>query len=332
MKQQTFEYLHAKFWDDFESALEIYNKKGKAKHYPADYSHDLFVNNYRLVCQHYSLAKSRAYSNNLIHRLHALAMGGHQVLYKRNNIPLGRILYFITTEFPVAVRREYKLMLVSVLLFFGVLIGSAGLVVVKPDLAYAIVGEKQLSSVEDMYDPAKRSENRSNDSIRDSDSDILMFGFYIRNNTSIGLGTFASGIMFGVGTILILLFNALHIGVISGHIINVGFIDTFYPFVVGHGSFELTAIALAGCAGLKLGAALLSPGRYSRFDSVKIAAMNIMPIVIGMMGMFIIAAFIEAFWSSSTFLSNETKYFTGAILWTFVILYFLFSGRSRANR
>lgn len=329
MKQQTFEHLHAKFWDEFETALEQYIKRGTSKTYSSTYSDERFVNDYRLVCQHYSLAKSRSYSNNLIDRLHALAMGGHQVLYKRNNIPLGRILNFITTEFPVAVRREYKLMFISILLFFGVLIASAGLIVAKPDLAYAVVGEGQLKSVESMYDPAKRDNIGRK---RDSDSDILMFGFYIRNNTGIGLGTFASGIIFGVGTVFILLFNALYIGVISGHIINVGFIDTFYPFVVGHGSFELTAIALAGCSGLKLGMALLSPGRYSRFDSVRIAALNIMPIVIGMMGMFIIAAFIEAFWSSSTFLSNETKYITGAILWAFVILYFLFSGRGRANR
>ncbi len=329
MKQQTFEQIHSKFWDDFESALEVYNNKNSGKKYSLNYPHERFVNDYRIICQHYSLSKSRAYSNNLIDRLHALAMGGHQVLYKRNNIPLGRILHFITTDFPVSVRHEYKLMIVSILLFFGVMIASAALIVVKPDLAYSVVGEYQLKSIEGMYNPAER-ENIGRK--RDSDSDILMFGFYIRNNTGIGLGTFASGIIFGIGTVFILLFNALYIGVISGHIINVGFIDTFYPFVVGHGAFELTAIALAGCAGLKLGTALLIPGRYSRFDSVKISAINIMPIVIGMMGMFIIAAFIEAFWSSSTFLSNETKYITGAILWLFVILYFLFSGRGRANR
>ncbi|THB72991.1 MAG: stage II sporulation protein M [Gammaproteobacteria bacterium] len=329
MKQQTFERLHAKFWDDFESMLEVYNKKGTSSGYSANYSHERFINDYRLICQHYSLSKSRAYSNNLIGRLHSLAMGGHQVLYKRDNIPLGRILHFITTEFPCAVRREYKLMIVSILLFFGVMFASASLIVAKPDLAYSVVSEYQLKGIENMYDPGERKNIGRK---RDSDSDILMFGFYIRNNTGIGLGTFASGIIFGVGTIFILLFNAIFIGVISGHIINVGFIDTFFPFVVGHGSFELTAIALAGCAGLKLGMALLNPGRYSRFDSVKRSALHIMPIVIGMMGMFIIAAFIEAFWSSSTFLSNETKYITGAILWTFVIIYFLFSGRGRAHR
>ena len=330
MKQQTFENLHAKFWDVFESDLQAYDKKNSKNYRPAnEKQNEHFVNNYRVVCQHYSLAKGRAYSNNLVNKLHSLAMGGHQVLYKRNNIPLGRILSFITIEFPSAVRAEYKLMIASILLFFGVLVGSAALVVVKPDIAYAVAGEYQLKQIEKMYDPAER-ENLGRE--RDSDSDILMFGYYIRNNTGIGLGTFASGIVLGIGTVIILLFNALYIGVVSGHIINVGFIDTFYPFVVGHGSFELTAIALAGCSGLKLGMALLSPGRYSRFDSVKRSALGIMPIVIGMMGMFIIAAFIEAFWSSSTLLTNETKYITGAILWVFVILYFIFSGRGRANR
>lgn len=330
MKQQTFEQLHNNFWDQFEFSLESFGANFKKTHHiSAELDRDQFVNNYRLICQHYSLAKSRAYSNNLIERLHNMALQGHQVLYKKNSIPLSKILDFIVYEFPVSVRREYRLMLVSIILFFGVMIGAASLIIVKPDLAYSFIGESQLNSIESMYDP----ENRSNlGRERDSDSDIYMFGFYIRNNTGIGLATFASGAILGIGSIFILLFNGLYLGVISGHIINVGYSETFYPFVVGHGAFELTAIALAGCAGLKLGMALLSPGRHNRFDSIKIAALNIMPIVIGMMGMFIIAAFIEAFWSSSTSLSVNTKFITGAILWLFVIAYFMFSGRGHANR
>ncbi len=330
MKQQTFEQLHNKFWLEFELLLQSLSGGFKyTRNSSTELESDQFVNNYRLICQHYSLAKSRAYSNNLVERLHSMALQGHQILYKKNSIPISKILSFIVYDFPVSVRREYKLMLVSILLFFGVMIGAASLIIVKPDLAYSFIGESQLNSIESMYDP----ENRSNlGRERDSDSDIYMFGFYIRNNTGIGLATFASGAILGVGTIFILLFNGVYLGVISGHIINVGYSETFYPFVVGHGAFELTAIALAGCAGLKLGMALLSPGRYNRFDSIKLAAFNIMPIVIGMMGMFIIAAFIEAFWSSSTSISVNTKYITGAILWLFVIAYFVFSGRSYANR
>ncbi len=330
MKQQTFEQLHENFWLEFELLLESLGENFKFNRNASnELNNDQFVNNYRLICQHYSLAKSRAYSNNLVERLHSLALQGHQVLYKKNSIPVSKILSFIVYDFPVSVRREYKLMIVSILLFFGVMIGAASLIIVKPDLAYSFVGESQLNSIEGMYDP----ENRSNlGRERDSDSDIYMFGFYIRNNTGIGLATFASGAALGIGTIFILLFNGMYLGIISGHIINVGYSETFYPFVVGHGAFELTAIALAGCAGLKLGMALLSPGRYSRFDSIKLAAFNIMPIVIGMMAMFIIAAFIEAFWSSSTSISVSTKYITGAILWFFVIVYFIFSGRGHANR
>lgn len=330
MKQQTFEHLHNSFWNEFEASIEsLVGEFNKKYHASAEQDYEQFVQNYRLICQHYSLAKSRAYSNNLVERLHSMALQGHQILYKKNRIPLSKILDFIVYGFPAAVRREYKLMLVSSILFFGVMIGAAALIVVKPDLAYSFIGETQLNSIENMYDP----ENRTNlGRERDSDSDILMFGFYIRNNTGIGLTTFASGAVLGIGSIFILLFNGLYLGVISGHIINVGYTETFYPFVVGHGAFELTAIALAGCAGLKLGMALLSPGRYSRFDSMKIAAFHIMPMVIGMMAMFIIAAFIEAFWSSSTSISVDTKFITGAILWFFVITYFLFSGRGHANR
>jgi hypothetical protein len=50
----------------------------------------------------------------------------------------------------------------------------------------------------------------------------------------------------------------------------------------------------------------------------------------GAAGMFLIAAFIEAFWSPLTAFPPITKYAVGAILWGVVLGYFLFGGRGRA--
>ncbi len=101
--------------------------------------------------------------------------------------------------------------------------------------------------------------------------------------------------------------------------------------MVGHGSFELTAIVFSGAAGLRLGYSILNPGQLSRLDALREAGRDVVPMLYGIVLMLIIAAFLEAFWSSSTSLSIEVKYTVGAVLWALVLLY-SFSGRRHESR
>ena len=178
-----------------------------------------------------------------------------------------------------------------------------------------------------MYDPAASKLGRE----READTDIFMFGFYIQNNISVAFRSFAGGLLAGVGTLFVLFFNGLYIGSIAGHLTRLDFIDTFYPFVVGHGSFELTAIVFSGAAGLKLGYSILNPGQYSRLNSLRLAGRDAIPMLYGIVLMLIIAAFIEAFWSSSATLPINVKYIVGAICWSFVLLYSI-SGKRFESR
>eukprot|EP00903_Cladosiphon_okamuranus_P004532 g4530.t1 len=162
-------------------------------------------------------------------------------------------------------------------------------------VVYSMMPAGQVRDYESMYDPANRALGRE----RNAGDDLTMFGFYISNNIGIGFQTFASGILFGIGAIFFLVYNGLAIGATAGYLTQAGYLDTFYPFVVGHSSFELLAIAFCGAAGLKLGFALLSPGSWRRSDALKRAAKDAVQIVYGAALMLLIAAFIEAFWSSS---------------------------------
>ena len=67
---------------------------------------------------------------------------------------------------------------------------------------------------------------------------------------AIAVSSNAAGLLFGLGSVLFLIFNGLIIGAICGHLTEIGYGQTFWSFVIGHGAFELTAIALAGAAGL----------------------------------------------------------------------------------
>jgi len=195
------------------------------------------------------------------------------------------------------------------------------------EAVYSILDAPEVRQVERMYDPEARKLGRE----READTDIFMFGFYIKNNISVAFRCFAGGMVVGIGTLLVLFFNGMFIGSIAGHLTRLDYVDTFYPFVIGHGSFELTAIVFSGAAGLRLGYAIINPRQFSRLDSLRLAGREVVPMLYGIVLMLVIAAFLEAFWSSSTTLSIEIKYAVGALLWALVLLY-SFSGRRHESR
>jgi len=89
--------------------------------------------------------------------------------------------------------------------------------------------------------------------------------------------------------------------------------------VVGHASFELTAIVLSGGAGLQLGLRLLMPGRKRRIDALAEGGRIGAQLCLGIAFMLLMAAFIEAFWSSIVWIPAWGKYSVAAMLWLMVI-------------
>ncbi|RPI62080.1 MAG: stage II sporulation protein M, partial [Lysobacterales bacterium] len=124
-----------------------------------------------------------------------------------------------------------------------------------------------------------------------------------------------------------LLYNGALIGAVAGYLTERGLGGTFYSFVVTHGAFELTAIALSGAAGLKLGHSLLAPGRRTRRQSLVHAARECVVIVYGVTAMLIVAAAVEAFWSSAAWIPDAVKYGVAAVCWIGVLAYLVLQGR-----
>jgi len=272
---------------------------------------------YRQVCQHLAVARDRHYTPHLVERLNRLVLRGHQHLYQTKTGLTAKIIHFILADFPQRVRQEWRLVGLSSLLFFGPL----------PALVYSLLDKEQVNMIESMYNPAVERLGRN----READSDFEMFGFYIQHNISIDFQTFAGGILFGIGTLFFLLFNGLYIGCIAGHLVHVGYSEPFFSFVAGHSSFELIAIVLAGATGLKLGMALIAPRRLTRLQALRHAANHSVYLIYGIIGLSVLAAFLEAFWSSSMALDPLIKYSVGGTLWLLLISYFLLVGRNRAT-
>jgi uncharacterized membrane protein SpoIIM required for sporulation len=313
MKQQSFEQLHQKTWELIEQSLEKPNSAGISM---------LFAEHYMQICQHLALSKQRLYDTALIERLNKLVMRLYRELYRYRTDSHLNFFGFFVREFPLAIYRHRYFIGLALLVFLlpGLIAGSW--VYFDENAIYSILDAPDVRGVEQMYDPAASKLGRE----READTDVFMFSFYIQNNISVAFRCFAGGLLAGVGTLFVLFFNGLHIGSVAGHLTRLDFVDTFYPFVVGHGSFELTAIVFSGAAGLKLGYSILNPGQYSRLNSLRLAGRDAIPMLYGIVLMLIIAAFMEAFWSSSATLPINVKYIVGAICWSLVLLY-SFSGK-----
>ncbi|WP_078083695.1 stage II sporulation protein M [Microbulbifer mangrovi] len=321
MKQRDFERRYEGQWQLIENWLTGYRKNTEVGREP-DTNDDL-PQNYRRLCQHLAVAKERQYTGNLIARLNQLVMQCHQRLYRQKNVSSHRWLEFIFAGFPRALREQARFVWLACGLFLAPALVMGLGCYWNDALIYAVMSPEQVLQIESMYDPANRVLGRE----RGSDSDLLMFGFYIKNNIGIAFRTFATGILFGLGSIFFLVLNGVFLGAVFGHITRVGFVSTFYPFVIGHGAFELTAIVFAGAAGLRLGHSLVNPGNLSRRQSLREAGKEAMKIMYGTFLMLVIAAFLEAFWSSSTEVSIGIKYAVGGCFWLLVVSYCVFAGR-----
>ncbi|WMJ70909.1 stage II sporulation protein M [Stenotrophomonas sp. 24(2023)] len=284
-----------------------------------------FPPRYRRLCQQLALARARGYSPPLVARLQRLMQQGQGVLYRTRAPRLHRAMEFLVADFPQTVRSQARSMWVALALFAVPLVASFVLVQRHPDLIHALMDNARIAEMERMYDPAAERLGR------DSGTDWMMFGYYIMNNITIALRTFASGLLAGVGTLLVLLFNGVGIGAVAGHLQRIGHGDPFWRFVVGHGAFELTGIVIAGGAGLQLGMRLLAPGRRRRIDALVEGGKIGARLCLGVAFMLLVAAFIEAFWSSIAAIPAWGKYSVAGVLWTGVLLWLWRGGRGSGD-
>ncbi|MBN6149819.1 stage II sporulation protein M [Xanthomonas sp. AmX2] len=334
MRQEQFIARHQREWEAFEHWLQTHGRKrdtapaadAAAAAAPPALADEDMPARYRRLCQQLALARRRGYSPLVTERLQRLMQQGHTLLYRPPRPRWRRAVEFLFADFPQLVRSQAGSMAAATALFAIPLATIFVLLQYRPELIHSIMDPMQVASMEKMYDPAGATHKLG----RDSGSDWQMFGHYIMNNISIGLRTFASGLLAGLGTVLVLLFNGITIGAVAGHLHQIGYGVTFWRFVAGHAPLELTAIVIAGGAGLQLGLKLLAPGRRRRIDALVEGGTIGAKLCLGVTAMLLVAAFIEAFWSSIGSLPAWVKYGVSGLLWTLVLLWLWRGGRGNA--
>jgi len=319
MRQAPFETAHAKEWQEFEVFLDA---KKTLPFHAAE-----MPERYRRICHALALAQNRRYSPGLVDRLNSLALRGHHVLYENRRRQSGRAVEFLLGGFPRLVRAEWRVVVAAGLLFFGPIALLIAALQLYPEFVHYLLSPEQIAQFHAMYDPGNKRLG-----MREADTSLAMFGFYIWNNVRIGFQTFAGGLAFGVGSVWFLGANGVIIGAAAGYLTQVGYSGTFWSFVAGHSSPELLAIVISGAAGLRLGLALVAPGGLSRKAALMAAAKPAVRLMYGAALMFMLAALVEAFWSPLTELPFQVKIGVGLAGWALALAYFLLLGRGYGSR
>lgn len=274
---------------------------------------------YRAACADLALADAYQLPPGAIDYLHQLVARAHNQLYRSRAFQFGRWLEALAVGVPQQLRADGYLR-VAMLLFWGVFVLAGVLAHFDPQFAEQVVSREMLVKLdEDFSRPIHE---------RPVEQSTAMCGFYIFNNTSIGLRCFAFGLVFGVGGLLTTVFNAALLGAVFGHMVGAAVRENFFTFVTAHGPMELMAIVLSAAAGMRLGFSLVDTKGLARSESLRRAAGQAMPVMGAAMAMFFLAALIEGFLSPSEapYWVKAAVAITSSVL---LLAYYFLLGRSR---
>jgi uncharacterized membrane protein SpoIIM required for sporulation len=278
---------------------------------------------YRGVCSDLMLADSYDLPRDTVAYLHGLVGRAHNVLYRASGFRFGDWGNVIFDDAPRRLRSDPALRLSAAVFVVSFLI-CALVAAARPEFARQVVGPAFVEQMDQMY-------AQPIDSLRDEGrgrNDTAMAGFYIQHNTSIGLQCFAWGILFGLGSLYQLLSNGIVLGTVFGHMAVSPSAANFFRFVTAHTSFELTAIVVAGAAGLRMGWGLIDTQGQTRLASLRREASNALPALSTSVVLFVLAAFIEGFVSASP-LAYPIKVGVAVGSALLMIAYLTLGGRSR---
>ncbi len=128
-----------------------------------------------------------------------------------------------------------------------------------------------------------------------SDNQANMFMAITVNNIRVSFMAFALGLFYSVGTVFVLFQNGIMLGAFQYFFYARGLLLASVLKIWIHGTLEISAIIIAGCAGLVMGNSLIFSGTFSRLESFKVGAKKGLKVVIGLVPVFIMAGFLESF-------------------------------------
>jgi uncharacterized membrane protein SpoIIM required for sporulation len=308
LKEITFLKQNAERWQQFD---ELISSKGGSD---PDLMGDLFVqltDDLSYAKTNYPKSKTTQYLNSLVARV-------HQEIYKNKKEKRNRIVSFWKYELPFIFKNSHKQLLYSFLIFAIAMCVGVVSSAYDDNFIRLILGDSYVNQTLENIDKGDPM------AIYKSGNQVEMFSMIAVNNIYVSFMCFAMGILFSFGTGYMLFTNGLMLGAFQHFFYARGLLLKSVLVIWIHGTLEISAIIIAGCAGLVMGNSILFPGTYSRVVSFVGGAKQGVKIVIGLIPVFITAAFFEGFvsrylqmpmWLSLSIIGVSLAF----IIWYFII-------------
>jgi uncharacterized membrane protein SpoIIM required for sporulation len=311
MREAAFIKKNQKRWEEFENILKT-NPNNKAKLNP-DSLAELFVQ----VTD--DLAFSRTYypdSQTTVY-LNSLASHLHQAIYKNKRENKNRWLSFWKIEMPLLFRTAHRELLVAFSIFgLAVLIGVVSSAH-DENFPRLILGDQYINMT------LQNIEKNDPMAVYKDANQLDMFMGITLNNVLVSFRTFAGGIATSLVTAWILLMNGIMLGTFQYFFYAKGLFITSFLTIWIHGTLEISAIVIAGAAGIVMGNGLLFPQTYSRFESFRMAAKRGLKITLGLVPIFVLAGFLESFVTRLTEMPDVLKVAIIGGSAYFIVFYFI---------
>jgi uncharacterized membrane protein SpoIIM required for sporulation len=297
-------------WDRLASLLAQSDSSGLGQLSRAELQEMALL--YRQVAADLSVLRRDATARTYALHVNQLLARAHHIIYSGRKTSLLTIFRFLRDDYPVIFQRQIGFVLASlgVSLAWGLL--GVVLTSARPEFMRHFVGPEMIATMErhEMW-------THSIVTMAPTATSAIM-----TNNLSVSFITFASGIVFGLGTFFYLFVNGMMLGVIGAACHQYGMSVALWSFVAGHGSLELPAIIIAGGAGFRLGYSMLFPGALRWKDSVARGGVEAAKLVSGIIPMLVIAGCLEGFFSPSQ-APVWLKFTVGGMLFTLLLLWLL---------
>lgn len=284
MREAAFVKQNKDKWVTFENVID-----NNAKISPDELS-ALYIE----ITDHLSYAQTFYPKSKTLFYLNSLSAKAHQKIYKTKKESKGRIFSFFLKEFPSQFYQHQKQLLISFLVFALFCIIGAYSAANEQAFVRSILGDAYVNMTLDNIDKGDPMR------VYKEMQEMNMFLGITINNIRVGLMAYVLGIFLGLGTLYVLMQNAIMLGAFQYFFYDKGLLWESVRTIWIHGTIEISVIIVAGCAGLVVGKSILFPGTYTRLQSFINGIKDGLKIIISTVPFFIIAGFLEGFVTRQT--------------------------------
>ncbi len=249
--------------------------------------------------------------------LNQIAQGIHNLVHKERSESFKKFLTVWRVSLPIEIYRSRKHLLFALCIFVFWAILGAITTHFNPDFPRVIMGDGYVDmTIENI---AKGNPLQ----VYEDDNQLSMFLDISLNNIKVAFYSFIFGVFFTIGTHIIIFKNGVMLGAFQYFFHLKGVLLTSFLGIWIHGAFEISALVIAGGAGITLGNGWLFPGSYTRLQSLQLSARRGLKIMMSMVPFLFVAGFLESYVTHNYQLLPEWSKWT-LILLSFSIIIFYY--------